>query len=139
MGVMLRPFLIWNPGGFSIPLPPQETTPMWRTGVVALFALLCVSESALAQATRISGTVRAADGSGPIAAAEVTIAGTKRGAITRDDGRFNIDVGAGTYRVVAKRIGYAPDSQTVIVRTGGTTTADVNLKITAGQVGGIGL
>jgi iron complex outermembrane receptor protein len=109
---------------------------MWRTGVFALFAALCVSEPALAQ-TRISGSVKAGDGSGPIQGAEVTVAGTKRGAITRDDGRFNIDVAAGTYRLIAKRIGYAPDSQSVTVASGKTATVDFSLKVMAAQLGGI--
>ncbi|MBA4070328.1 MAG: SusC/RagA family TonB-linked outer membrane protein [Gemmatimonas sp.] len=109
---------------------------MKRTGVFALFAFLFASEPALAQ-TRIAGAVRASDGSGPIVGAEVTITGTKRGAITRDDGRFTIAVDAGTFTVVAKRIGYAPDSQTVTVATGRTVTADFTLRVTAAQLGGI--
>ena len=109
---------------------------MWRTGVVALFAALCVGEPALAQ-TRITGTVRANDGSGPIAGAEVTIVGTKRGAITREDGRYTIAADAGTFQVTAKRIGYAPSTQSVTVAAGKTATADFELKVMAAQLGGI--
>ena len=60
---------------------------MWRTGVMALFASLCVSAPALAQTGRITGTVRSSDGSGPIMGAEVTVIGTRFGAITRDASR----------------------------------------------------
>ena len=109
---------------------------MWRTGVVALFAAICVSEPALAQ-TRITGSVTAGDGSGAVVGAEVTVSGTKRGAITRDDGRFNIDVAAGTYKLIAKRIGYAPDSQSVTIGMGKTVSVDFTLKIVAAQLGGI--
>jgi len=109
---------------------------MWRTGVVALFAALCVSEPALAQ-TRITGTVTANDGSGPVVGAEVTIAGTKRGAITREDGRYTIAVDAGTFQVMAKRIGYAPVTQSVTVAAGKTATLDFELKVMAAQLGGI--
>ena len=91
---------------------------MWRIGVLSLFAALCVSEPALAQMGRLTGTVKSADGSGPIMGAEVVLIGTRCGAITRDDGRYSITVDAGTYRVRAKRIGYAPDSTTVVVRRG---------------------
>ncbi|HEY3285960.1 MAG TPA: SusC/RagA family TonB-linked outer membrane protein [Gemmatimonadaceae bacterium] len=104
--------------------------------MAALFAALCVSEGALAQ-TRITGAVRANDGSGPIAGAEVTIVGTKRGAITRDDGRFTLAVDAGTYQVTAKRIGFAPLTQPVTVAAGRTVTVDFELKVMAAQLGGI--
>ncbi len=110
---------------------------MWRTGVVALFAALCVSEPALAQATRITGTVRAADGSGPIMGAEVVVSGTRSGAITREDGRYIIVVGAGAHKVRAKRIGYAPDSASVVVAAGTTVVADFSLKLTASQISGV--
>lgn len=109
---------------------------MWRIGVLSLFAAVCVSEPALAQ-TRITGTVRAGDGSGPIAGAEVAITGTKRGAITRDDGRFTIASDAGTYQLTAKRIGYAPQTLSVTVVAGKTVTIDFELKVMAAQLGGI--
>ncbi len=109
---------------------------MWRTGVAALFATLCASDPLLAQ-TRITGAVRASDGSGPIVGAEVTLTGTKRGAITREDGRYTIAVDAGTYQVTAKRIGYAPETQSVTVAAGRTATLDFELKVTAAQLGGI--
>ena len=109
---------------------------MWRTGVAALFATLCASDPLLAQ-TRITGAVRASDGSGPIVGAEVTLTGTKRGAITREDGRYTIAVDAGTYQVTAKRIGYAPETQSVTVTAGRTATLDFELKVTAAQLGGI--
>ena len=110
---------------------------MWRTGVVALFAALCVSEPALAQTSRITGTVRAGDGSGPVVGAEVTLVGTRRGAITRDDGRYVIAVEPGAYTVRAKRIGYAPDSAKVTVARGATVNVDLNLRQMAAQLGGI--
>jgi iron complex outermembrane receptor protein len=109
---------------------------MWRTGVAALFAAICVSEPLLAQ-TRITGAVRASDGSGPIVGAEVTITGTKRGAVTRDDGRYTIAVEAGTYEVQAKRIGFAPVTMPVTVASGQTVTLDFELKVMAAQLGGI--
>ena len=110
---------------------------MWRTGVVALFAALCVSEPALAQSSRITGTVRASDGSGPIFGSEVTIVGTKRGAITREDGRFTIAAEPGSFLVRAKRIGYSPDSARVTVAAGATVTVDLNLKSAAAQISGV--
>ena len=110
---------------------------MWRTGVMALFAALCASEPALAQGTRITGTVRGADGSGSIVGAEVTLVGTRRGAVSRDDGRYTIATEAGSFTVRAKRIGYAPDSVKVTVAAGATVTADFTLRQMAAQLGGI--
>ena len=107
------------------------------TAGLTLLAALCLSDTALAQTAKIAGTVRAADGATPIFAAEVTVIGRKLGAITREDGRYFIDLAAGTYTVRAKRIGYAPDSMTVTVSAGATATADFSLKSTAAQISGV--
>ena len=53
---------------------------MTRYGVFALLAALCVSEPALAQNTKITGTVRNADGGAPVFGATIEITG---GAATR--------------------------------------------------------
>ncbi len=112
---------------------------MWRFGVLTLVAALCVSEPALAQSARISGIVRSADGGAPIVAAdvEVTSTGFRRVAQTRDDGRYTLQVEPGTYRVRAKRIGFASDSVTITVAAGESKTADFTLRATAMQVTGV--
>ena len=107
------------------------------TAGLTLLAALCLSDTALAQTAKISGTVRAADGATPIFAAEVTVIGQRLGAITREDGRYNINVAPGTYTVRAKRIGYAPDSMSVTVSAGASATADFSLKSTAAQISGV--
>ena len=112
---------------------------MWRIGVVALFAALCVSEPALAQTGRISGTVRSTDGGVIVAAeVEVVVAGPKKVTVTRDDGRFSISVDPGTYTVRAKRLGFAPDSaMRVVVTDGGNETVNLTLRPMAMQVLGV--
>ena len=112
---------------------------MWRIGVVALFAALCVSEPALAQTGRISGTVRSTDGGVIVAAeVEVVVAGPKKVTVTRDDGRFSISVEPGTYSVRAKRLGFAPDSaMRVVVTDGGNETVNLTLRPMAMQVLGV--
>ena len=60
---------------------------MWRIGFVCLVATIFVTDPALAQAGRISGTVTSTDGARPIAGAQVRVVGTRFGALTRDDGR----------------------------------------------------
>ena len=112
---------------------------MWRFGVFALVAALCVSEPALAQSARITGTVRSADGNAPIVGAEVEVssAGFRRAALTREDGRFVIQAEAGTYKVRAKRIGFAADSATLTIAANDSKTVDFTLRATALQVTGV--
>ena len=93
---------------------------MWRFGVLTLVAALCVSEPALAQSARITGTVRSADGNVAIVAADVEVSSTgfRRVAATREDGRYTVQVEPGTYKVRAKRIGFAADSATITIASG---------------------
>jgi TonB-dependent starch-binding outer membrane protein SusC len=113
---------------------------MWRFGVLTLVAALCVSEPALAQSARIAGSVRSADGNAPVVAADVEVSGPgyRRVTVTRDDGRYTVPVDPGTYKVKAKRIGFAADSATVTVTAAGETkTVDFTLRATVMQVTGV--
>lgn len=112
---------------------------MWRFGALTLVAALCVSEPALAQSARISGFVRSADGGAPVVAADVEVssAGFRRVATTRDDGRYTLQVEPGTYKVRAKRIGFAADSVTITIAAAESKTADFALRATAMQVTGV--
>jgi TonB-dependent starch-binding outer membrane protein SusC len=111
---------------------------MRRTGVVAALFAIVASEPALAQSARIIGTVRSADGSGPVVSAQVVVVGTTHGTVTRDDGRYSITVDPGTYKVKAIRLGFSPDSVSdVVVAAGATVTADFTLKPTANQISGV--
>lgn len=113
---------------------------MTRYGVFALLVALCVSEPALAQNTKITGTVRNADGGAPVFGATIEITGgaATRGALTREDGRYTIAVEPGTYTVRVRRIGFSTDSATgVVVRAGATATANFTLKASATQIVGV--
>ena len=112
---------------------------MWRFGVLTLVAALCVSEPALAQSARITGTVRSADGNLAIVAADVEVSSTsfRRVSPTREDGRYTVQVEPGTYKVRAKRIGFAADSATVTIAAGESKTVDFTLRATAIQVTGV--
>jgi len=113
---------------------------MWRFGALTLVAVLCASEPALAQSTRITGTVRSADGNVPIVAADVEVVGAnfRRVAPTRDDGRFTVAVEAGTYLVRVRRIGFAADSAlNVAVAAGETKTLNFTLVARAAQIVGV--
>lgn len=113
---------------------------MKRYGVFALIALLSVSQQALAQSSRVVGLVTSADGGGPVVGAEIEVrgAGGRRGAVTRDDGRYTVLVEAGTFTVTVRRLGYAPDSATnVVVAEGATVAVNFRLNATALQVQGV--
>ena len=76
----------------------------------------------------ISGRVIDATSNAPVAAAQVQILGTTRGAVTADDGRYRIaGVRPGQYQVRALRLGYQASSQTVDVTSGGTVEANFSL------------
>jgi TonB-linked SusC/RagA family outer membrane protein len=77
---------------------------------------------------RITGVVTGSDGSRPVEGARVTIVGTRLGAATRADGRYTITgIAAGTYRVRASMLGYAPLERPVSLTDGGTASADFQL------------
>jgi iron complex outermembrane receptor protein len=111
---------------------------MRRTGFAFVAGLLCLADVLHAQALgRITGTVAANDGSGPIASARVVVSGQRIGTVTRDDGRYSLEVRPGTYRLSALRIGYAPDSTTVTVTAGGVATANFNLRPTGAVIAAV--
>jgi TonB-linked SusC/RagA family outer membrane protein len=86
----------------------------------------------------IRGVVNQVDTRTPIERATVTISGTTLAALTGADGRYAISgVTAGTHWVVARRLGYAADSVSVVARDGETVTADLTLHSVATQLAGV--
>ena len=76
----------------------------------------------------IIGTVTAAESSQPLAGAQVVIVGTRLGALTDDRGHYRIaGLTAGTYSLVATRIGREAERHAVTVTDGSTTTVDFAL------------
>ena len=111
---------------------------MWRTAFVVLTATVVVGAPVLAQTGRITGKVTSAEGARPIPGAQVVVAGTTTGAVTRDDGRYTITVQPGRYTVRALRLGFAPDSVTgLTVTANGETTADFSLATSAATLSNI--
>src|SRR6184192_4243956 len=88
-------------------------------------ALVGGALSAQAPTGTITGHVTDAPTAHPVLGVRVTVVGTDRGAVTRDDGGFVLtDVPEGAHRVRATRIGFTPQEQTVVVVAGQSVTAD---------------
>src|SRR5207249_7592675 len=80
----------------------------------------------------ITGHVTDAPTAHPVLGVRVTVVGTDRGAVTRDDGGFVLtDVPEGAHRVRATRIGFTPQEQTVVVVAGQSVTSDFTLSTAA--------
>ena len=95
-----------------------------------LLAILIVPRPlAIVETGRISGFVRASSGRAPIQYAQVSVEGTKLGAVTNLDGSFEIkNVPVGTYTVTARFIGYRPAQQTgVTIKADSNTTLELLL------------
>ncbi|NUO65252.1 MAG: SusC/RagA family TonB-linked outer membrane protein [Gemmatimonadaceae bacterium] len=117
----------------------------WPARVAIALALCCAALAApvlrpaplLAQGAapmgteRIAGTVTSGGGQ-PVGDVQVTVVGTRLGAVTAPNGTYAIPgVAAGTYTVRAQRIGYAPGTQQVTVVAGTTATANFTLDVVA--------
>jgi TonB-linked SusC/RagA family outer membrane protein len=80
---------------------------------------------------QVSGTVTG-EGGQPLSGAQVTIVGTRLGAVSAEDGRYTIaNIPAGSVQVRAQRIGYAPLVQTVAVTSGQATAVNFGLQAQA--------
>ena len=80
----------------------------------------------------IVGRVVAARTSQPVAGASVLVEGTSIATVADTGGSYRLGgVPAGTHTVLARRIGYQPQRQSVTVTDGGTATLDFTLEVTA--------
>ena len=114
---------------------PMRGRICFAVGVVA--SMLCSTHRLDAQGSTgsVRGTVRQTGTAAPLASAEVTIVGTRSGALSRGDGSYVITgVSAGTQRVRVRLFGYSPIEQSVVVAADGSATADFVLAPTAVQL-----
>ena len=93
-------------------------------------AALALAGAAQAQTGKIVGTVTDGTYEGPLPGAQVFIQELQQGAVTRDDGSYQIlNVRAGTYTLVFKFIGYADVRvEDVVVEIDQTTRRDITLR-----------
>jgi hypothetical protein len=93
--------------------------------LVLASALALLGAGARIQAQSITGVITEGDSKLPVAGVVVRVGGTQLGASSGDDGRFTIArVPPGTYAVTARRLGYRPETQTVVVAANQAATAN---------------
>lgn len=105
----------------------------WRTAIagaglslVAMFAPQALHAQSVGT---IRGSVTDSSTGRPIPGVQVTLSGGARGAMTGENGVYQINgVPSGAATVRAQRIGYAASERSVSVSSGGTATADFTLK-----------
>lgn len=108
----------------------------WALSVCLLFLLAPVS-NAWAQEGAING--RVTDDSGtPLSGAQIHVEGTSLGALSNDQGAYQIlGVPAGQATVAVELLGFTSLNQVVTVPAGGTVTADFRLSVEAIELEGI--
>ena len=103
----------------------------WSRVLASLVAVLLPGSAALAQSGStgiITGTVTQASTSAPVSDVTVNVVGTTLGAMTNEAGRYTIaGVPAGSYRVQARRVGYALRTDSITVVAGRPVTLDFTL------------
>ena len=105
------------------------------TGGMLAFLILTPPLHSQSPTGTVRGTVKQTGTQAPLANAEVTIVGTRLGALTRNDGSYVITgVPLGTQRVRARMFGFSPNEQSASVTADGSATADFVLLPTAVQL-----
>ncbi len=130
------------PSSMAHPPRPRASrrsgTPATLTAVVlAIAGALAHPAAAHAQAAQpagaISGRVTDASADAPLPGVSLQVEGTRLGAGTGNDGRYRISgLQPGTYTVVARRIGYNPQRQSVTVS--GTDEVTANFRLQASPI-----
>lgn len=112
-------------------------------GCIALgVMLLLAAPAARAQTTTtasasgvVVGRVTDSSTTNPVVGASVTAEGGRYGALTGSDGRYRIaNAPAGTYTLVARRIGYAPSRKPVTVSADAEVTVDFALRVSVSSL-----
>src|SRR5687768_6987284 len=77
---------------------------------------------------RITGVVTDSSDNRPLPAVQVSVGGTRLGAMTDEAGRYTVNaVPAGRYTVTARRLGYRPSIAQVTVGTGAAASANFQM------------
>ena len=106
---------------------------------LALIAVLSMfGEAAGQERTVLQGRILDSTTGEPLIGAQVIVAGTDRGGITDVEGRYRLQLEAGSYRLDVQYLGYAAKAVTgIVVAAGGTTFQDISLQPAAVEAEGI--
>jgi TonB-linked SusC/RagA family outer membrane protein len=142
MGLRIALALSLLAGGALVAAPLPAQTPAVAAavqsspGFAAAFAPAAIrlTESRRAPGS-ISGKVTDAKTGEPLAAAGLKLGNTELGGVTGEDGTYHIArVPAGTYALVVRRIGYAPETKQITMTEDGAITADFQLRVSATEL-----
>jgi TonB-linked SusC/RagA family outer membrane protein len=110
---------------------------MRRTIVLCIMLLLPVAKAWAQQPGTIAGRITAENGQ-PLVGAQITVEGTREGALSDAQGRYQFPrVAPGAVVLRVTLLGYASATQTVTVAAGGMATADFSLRVQAIELEGI--
>lgn len=99
-----------------------------RIRAVMLFAGIALPATVHAQGT-VAGTVTATRDNAPVGDVTLLVVGQRRGAMSDAEGRYRIvGVPAGAHRIVAQRVGFAPDTLAATITEGASVALDFKLK-----------
>jgi iron complex outermembrane receptor protein len=102
----------------------------------AILIALFIARTGIAQTTKnlVRGQITTSDGQ-PAAFVNVVLKGTSRGSTTDEQGQYTLkNIPAGNATLVVSLVGFEPTEQTVDVKAGEPTTANITLTETARQL-----
>ena len=104
------------------PSPPRLFT------LATLAALVLGAQPLAAQASgTLTGRVSGSNGA-PLAGASVSVAGSPRGSLVRNDGSYQLTLPAGRHEIRVRLLGYVPVIEAVEVAAGAATSKDFRLE-----------
>lgn len=87
--------------------------------------IVTISVPLIGQKGTINGKIT--EGDEPLIGATIVVVGTSIGTTTDIDGSYSLSLEAGTYRIEASYIGFAPEARSVTLSAGGTLTENFSL------------
>jgi iron complex outermembrane receptor protein len=100
-----------------------------RCSAAVMLSIIAAAPLTAQQTGNVRGVVTSTVSRTPVSGARVSVLMPARVVITDPSGAYNLrDLPAGTYRVFVTAMGQAPDSATVTVSSGTTTTRDFSLR-----------
>jgi TonB-linked SusC/RagA family outer membrane protein len=103
-------------------------SPLRWTPVPGALLLLLATQVSAQQMGTVTGSVLDARSGRPLTGTEVTIVGTRIGAVTNAQGLYRMEAPAGVHRVSATQLGYSAITQEVTVVAGQSVTSDFRLE-----------